>query len=75
MKKLSKKHTPLLFSIIMSLFMGFLMSCIVTFINQGFSAQYIRQCLGAFVRVWPFTFILIYLLRPVVIKIVGAITE
>ena len=55
----------------MSLFMAFLMSGVVTLINQGYSAGFLEQWMHAFVRVWPIAFSLLFVLRPLVMKIVS----
>lgn len=71
MPRIHAKHAHVLFAFFMSCFMGFMMSGIVTLINQGLSTQYLMQWMHAFVRVWPIAFVLIFLLRPLVTRIVS----
>ena len=75
MKKIPKKYAPMLFSILLSFFMGLIMSGIVTYLNQGFSEHYIKLWLSAFIRVWPIALVLIYFIRPAAVKIVEFLTE
>ena len=67
------KHTPLLMALFMSCFMAFLMSGIVTLINQGLFEGFFAQWMHAYIRVWPIAFGLLYILRPLVTKIVSAL--
>ncbi|MGL4767453.1 MAG: DUF2798 domain-containing protein [Formosimonas sp.] len=73
MHKIHPKHTPLLTALFMSFFMGGLMAGVVTLINQGYSPMFFTQWASAFVRVWPIAFVLLFILRPLVSKIVAAL--
>lgn len=75
MPKFHPKHTPLLTALLMSCFMAFLMSGIVTLINQGYSEVFFSQWMHAYIRVWPIAFCLLYVLRPLVMKIVARLIE
>lgn len=71
MQKLHPKHAPLLIALIMSLMMGFLMSGLVTFFNTGLVDGFVSIWLHAFVKVWPIAFALLFVLRPLVMRIVA----
>lgn len=73
MLKFHPKHAPLLVAFFMSCFMAFLMSGVVTLINQGFGDGYFSQWMHAYIRVWPIAFVLLFILRPLVMKIVAAL--
>lgn len=68
------KHSQILFSFFMSCFMAFLMSGVVTALNQGVGAGFVGQWMSAYIRVWPIAFVLLFVLRPLVSKIVAALT-
>ena len=67
MKKFHPKHTPLL--------MAFVMSGIVTLINQGWFDGFFSQWMHAYVRVWPIAFVLLFVLRPLVTQIVARLVQ
>ena len=75
MPKFHPKHTPLLMALFMSCFMAFLMSGIVTLINQGYFDGFFAQRMHAYIRVWPIAFVLLYILRPLVTKIVAYLVK
>ena len=43
----------LLFSVLMSLVLSFLMSCWVTWVNLGLSEVFVERWMNAFVLAWP----------------------
>lgn len=75
MQKIPARFAPLLIALLMSLMMAFLMSGLVTFINTGLKPDFVSIWLHAFIKVWPIAFGLLFILRPLVMKIVGALTE
>jgi Protein of unknown function (DUF2798) len=69
------KYSNLLFSIIMSLLMSLLMSGLITVINVGWSAGYLKHWLHAFQVAWPIGFFCVLLLVKPVRALVGIITK
>lgn len=51
------------------------MSGLVTFFNAGLVANFIDVWLHAFIKVWPIAFGLLFVLRPVVMKLVVLLTS
>ncbi len=51
------------------------MSGLVTFFNAGLVANFIDVWLHAFIKVWPIAFGLLFVLRPVVMKLVMLLTS
>lgn len=58
--------TRFCFSFYMSLFLSVLMSGWVTFINIGFTADFYRSWLNAFVLAWPAAFIIAFMCAGIV---------
>jgi hypothetical protein len=52
-----------------------MMSGIVTLINQGWFDGVFSQWMHAYVRVWPIAFVLLFVLRPLVTKIVARLVQ
>ncbi len=66
-----KRFEPILFAFIMSLFMSFFMSCIITFINLGLVDWFIVKWLGAFWKAFVIAFPTIFVVVPTVRKVVA----
>lgn len=75
MIKVHKRYSHLLASSLMSFFMGFLMSGIVTFINVGFPENFVSLWMNAFVKVVPIAFFVVLIVRPLVESLVKRLTE
>lgn len=58
--------TRLLFSIVMSALMSFLMTGWVTWLNLGFGPDYTARWMRAFVAAWPAAFTIVMLCGPAV---------
>jgi hypothetical protein len=65
-----EKKVHLYFSIVMSIFMVFFMSFVVTFANIGFSDYLISAWLKSFVIAWIVAFPLIYFFAPIFKKMI-----
>ncbi len=64
-----KRFYRLVFAGIMSLFMSFIMSGIITFLNLGFSSSFFEQwLLEAFPKAWVVAFPIIFFIVPYVAK-------
>ena len=59
----------------MSCFMALLMSGLITAINQGWSVNYASQWMHAYSIAWPIAFGLMFMLRPLVMHIVGRLVD
>ena len=57
--RVHKKLRPLTFPLLMSVYMVTLMTALITWVNIGFGAQYLRAWGEAFVVAWPIAFVLI----------------
>ena len=76
MKKIPKKHSKLITSALMSIFMAFFMTGIVTVINfNGFPSNYFQLWMTAFSTMVFVAFGVMMLIRPMVEKIVKKITK
>ena len=59
----------IIFSIIMSLILSFLMTCWITFINLGISDNFIAQWMHAFLLAWPAAGLISFLFAPTAQKL------
>jgi hypothetical protein len=75
MQKIPARFTPLLIALLMSMMMAFLMSGVVTFLNKGLSQNFVSMWLHAFIKVWPIAFSLLFVLRPLVMRLVSYLVE
>lgn len=76
MKKIPKKYAQWLGMGLMSVLMAFVMTGIVTALNfNGFPPDYFEKWMYAFSRMVFIAFGVIVVVRPVVEKIIGSITE
>ena len=60
-----EKKVHLIFSIVMSAFMIFIMSFVVTYMNIGWVDQIIEKWLSSFVMAWIVGFPLLYVFGPI----------
>lgn len=76
MKKIPKKYTKWVITVLMSVFMAFFMTGIVTVINfHGFPPDYLSKWMSAFSKMVFIAFGVIIIVRPIVEKITSLITE
>lgn len=76
MKKIPKKYASFLNMLLMSIFMAFIMTGVVTAINfNGFPADYLEKWMNAFSKMVFIAFAVILIVRPVVEKIVKKIID
>ena len=73
--KIPKKYSNVLFAFFMSLLMALIMSGILTVLFEGPSHQFVTHWMGAFIHAWPVAFPAIFLVAPIVRKIVTVLTE
>ncbi|MBX7491164.1 DUF2798 domain-containing protein [Helicobacter turcicus] len=65
-----RKFYRLVFAFLMSVFMSFIMSGIITFLNLGFQADFFEQwLLEAFPKAWVVAFPIVFFLAPCVAKL------
>ncbi len=60
-----EKKVHLIFSVIMSAFMIFIMSFVVTYMNIGWTEQTVDKWLTSFVYAWVVGFPLLYIFGPI----------
>ena len=58
--KVSKVAKSLLFPLLMSIYMSFLMTGLITWINTGLEGDFIARWWKAFYIAWPIAFLLVY---------------
>lgn len=71
MRKLPPRYAHILLALFTSLFMSFLMSMIITFINIGARPDFLVRWMSAFVLAFPVAFPSILLVLPVARKLVA----
>tara|TARA_Y100001954_G_C15237407_1_gene326340 strand:- start:19 stop:240 length:222 start_codon:yes stop_codon:yes gene_type:complete len=71
----SKKHSNLLFILIMGFGMSLLMTLIITFINTGIDSEYIDRFLKAWTVSLPIAIIAALVVGPPIKKFVDKITK
>ncbi|MBR7800534.1 DUF2798 domain-containing protein [Undibacterium fentianense] len=70
-----EKKQQLLFALIMSMFMAFCMSGILTAVNTGLGGAFILRWLHAFLVAWACAFPLVLLFAPVTRKLVARLAS
>ena len=71
-----EKKVHLIFSIVMSAFMIFIMSFVVTYMNIGWGDQTIEKWLTSFVYAWIVGFPLLFIFAPIFKKaIIKSLTK
>ncbi len=68
---INKKYEPLVFSLVMSVFMNILMSGVISFINLGFVDNFFIIWTEAFLKAFVIAFPVMLILVPQVRKIVS----
>lgn len=75
MKKIPRRHAPLLFGALLSAIMVMFVSAFVIALNQGFHAGFAMQWLKSCATTWPIAFPTVTFLAPRVRRFVERITE
>lgn len=71
-----RKFYRLVFTFLMSAFMSFIMSGIITFLNLGFQEDFFMQwLLGAFPKAWAVAFPVVFFIVPYVAKLTEALMQ
>jgi len=73
--KIPKKYEGILFAFVMSLLMALLMSAVLTLVFTGLDKPFITRWMNGFVHAWPIAFPSIFVIAPLVKKIVAALIE
>ncbi|HSI24079.1 MAG TPA: DUF2798 domain-containing protein [Methylotenera sp.] len=73
--KIPKKYEGILFAFVMSLLMALLMSAVLTLVFTGLDKQFVVRWMNGFVHAWPIAFPSIFIIAPLVKKIVVALVE
>ncbi|MBT4315682.1 MAG: DUF2798 domain-containing protein [Candidatus Thioglobus sp.] len=60
-----EKKVHLIFSVVMSAFMIFIMSFVVTYMNIGWTEQTVDKWLTSFVYAWAVVFPLLFVFAPI----------
>lgn len=71
MKKIPKKYGGLLFSFLMSIGMGLIMTSVSTIVIAGFNEQFLSIWINDFIHVWPISFVVVLIVAPIVKRAVN----
>ncbi|QEW07922.1 DUF2798 domain-containing protein [Nitrincola iocasae] len=58
------RYQRIVFTFMMSIYMVFIMTCLITLINTGFSDGFFLRWFHAFIVAWPVAFVLILVGAP-----------
>ena len=75
MPRILTPRAPLLFAILMSCVMTFIVTCLVTLVNTGLGHGFVLRWMRAFVLAWPTACICIMIFGKQVRRIVSALTS
>lgn len=75
MRKLNLRHAPILLAFFTSLFMSFLMSMIITFVNIGAHPDFFVHWMNAFGLAFPVAFPSILLVLPLARRLVARLVS
>lgn len=75
MKKIPRRHAPLVFGALLSAIMVTIVSAFVIAINQGLHAGFVGAWLKSCATTWPVAFPTVTVLAPRVRRVVERITE
>lgn len=75
MPRFRPRHAPILLAFFTSLFMSFLMSMVITFINLGLRPDFLERWMGAFGLAFSVAFPAIMLVLPVARKLVTRLVD
>ncbi|HZJ93216.1 MAG TPA: DUF2798 domain-containing protein [Thiopseudomonas sp.] len=68
---IAPRFAPLVFSILMSLYMVTAMTCVITLVNTGLAEGFLLRWFRAFYIAWPVAFLLIMVGAPRIQKFVA----
>lgn len=71
MKKLPNKYSAIAFAFYMATIIAFMMCLLLTAINTGFDANYLRRVLHTYMIAMPVAFGSVILVRPLVMYLVS----
>lgn len=74
MQKLPARHTPIVFAVLMSCVMAFIVTCVVTAVNTGLAGDFGARWMKAFIIAWPVAGSCILLFRPRVQRLTSFLT-
>ncbi|MCS4533379.1 DUF2798 domain-containing protein [Neisseria montereyensis] len=74
MKKIPKKYTHIIFSFYTSAIMVFIVSSILTILNNGLS-NFLSHLFQAYIVAWPIAFLSLLAIKPLVSKLVNLTVE
>ncbi|KGK42143.1 hypothetical protein LH51_09470 [Nitrincola sp. A-D6] len=60
----SARYQRLVFTFLMSVYMVFIMTCVITLVNTGFTEGFALRWFKAFIVAWPVAFVLILIGAP-----------
>ncbi|UWQ91779.1 DUF2798 domain-containing protein [Aliisedimentitalea scapharcae] len=69
------RYSQLVFSLILSGLMSFIVTGVATFTNMGFGAQLFSSWMGAWSVSWPIAFLVAFLAAPHVRKLVSKLVQ
>lgn len=71
----SARYQRLVFTFLMSVYMVFIMTFVITLVNTGFVDGFALRWLKAFVVAWPIAFVLILMGAPQLQKLAGKLIK
>lgn len=73
--RIPQRYATMLFAFLMSISLSALMSFVITAINTGFDAEFLRRWLHAYALAWSIAFPAVTLVAPRVRRLVDYITD
>ena len=73
MRKIPTRFAPVIFALLMSCVMVFVMSGFITAVNTGIDSAFVKRWSLSFVSAWPVAFVCVLLFAGRVRKVVGRI--
>lgn len=67
----SARYQRLVFTFLMSVYMVFIMTCVITLVNTGLADGFALRWFKAFIVAWPVAFVLILVGAPRLQKLAG----
>lgn len=72
---LPRRLTPVVFAFYMASIMAFLMTLVITLINEGMGPEFMHRVLRAYVLAMPVAFVCVLIVRPLVVRLVALTIE
>lgn len=69
--RIPRRFTPALFAFYMAAIMAFLMTLVITLINEGITPGFVGTVLRSYVLSMPVAFICVMIVRPLVVRLVA----